>query len=116
MPTFLHEKLPIYQKALALSIKIDAIAQRLPRERWSLKDGLWRCSTSMPFNIAEATGGLTSNHRINHFRIARGSAAETSSVFDYIVGVGLMRKDEMFYEELYEVAGEIGRMIYPHRK
>ena len=116
MSVFLHEKLPIYRKALEFAIQVDRIALSLPRERWSLKDQIWRASTSIPLNIAEATGGLTDKQRLNHFRIARGSAAECSAAFDYIQGIGLIKSEELLYEEINNIGADLARLTNRYRR
>ena len=116
MPVYYHETLPVYRAALAFAVAADTIARRLPRELWWLKDQLWRASTSILFNIAEATGGHTPKVRSNYFRIARGSAAECSAVFDYIVATGLMPREELPFESLRSIGAQLGTAILPHLK
>ena len=77
--TFPHERLRCYRKALAVARWFDGI--RLPSFRHNLRDQGMRAMDSVVLNIAEgcARGGKAGQ---NHFRIARGSAAEMCAVLD----------------------------------
>jgi len=114
MPVFYHEKLPVYQQALNFAVKVDAIVNTLPRERWSLKDQLWRASTSIPFNIAEGTAGQSDATRLYFFKVARGSAAECSSIFDYLAKIKLVPREQLLYEEVRAIGAQLGRAFYQH--
>jgi four helix bundle protein len=116
MPVFLHEKLSVYQKALDFSVYADEIACRLPQNRWYLKDQLWRAASSMPFNIAEGTGGHGRPTMLYHLRVARGSAAECSAIFDYIERLRLLGGERLSRELLNEVGVLLGTQIFSHLK
>ena len=107
MPAFYHETSPVYQKALDLAAAANVVALKLPRERYYLKDQLWRCSLSVPCNIAEGLAGRTRKTLFNYFAIANGSAAECSAAFDAVVRFGLLPLEEL----PYNVAREVGAML-----
>ncbi len=79
MSYFDHERLDAY--SLALDVARAVAAARFPRGDADLRDQAVRASRSVVLNIAEgcARGGAAGK---NHFRIARGSAAETCAALD----------------------------------
>ena len=79
MPYFDHEQLICYQ--LGLDVARELAITAFPRGEAQLKDQAVRASRSVVLNIAEgrARGGQAGR---NHYRIAHGSAAETSAALD----------------------------------
>jgi four helix bundle protein len=79
MSLFPHERLRCYGKALAVARWFDGV--RLPAWRHNLRDQGMRAMDSVVLNMAEgcSRGGRAGR---NHFRIARGSAAEMCAVLD----------------------------------
>ena len=63
MNHFDHEKLHVYQAAIELVVLIEDVVQQLPRGRAYLADQLQRAGTSVPLNIAEGAGELSSNEK-----------------------------------------------------
>jgi four helix bundle protein len=82
MNCFDHEKLDVYQAAIALVMLIDEIVERLPRGRAYLADQLLRAGTSVLLNIAEGAGEYSGNEKIRFYRMARRSATECAGIFD----------------------------------
>jgi four helix bundle protein len=91
---FDHEKLDVYQAALAFVTWLDPILQKLPRSL-SVTDQLDRASTSIPLNIAEGNGKFTGPDRCRYFDIARGSALECAAALDVLVAKGRCPKEEV---------------------
>ena len=92
---FDFERLDVYQRAiefLALAIRICA---RLPRGHAELRDQLKRASTSIPLNIAEASGKTTPADRANFHAIARGSALECAAILDVLKLYGAVTADDI---------------------
>lgn len=56
--SFDHEKMDVYQLALAFATVADSTVQNLPRGRRVIADQLMRASLSIVLNIAEGTGKL----------------------------------------------------------
>jgi|AACY02.8.fsa_nt_gi S23 ribosomal protein. len=78
---FDHERWDVYAVAVE-------VAQFTRRVRWpsgeaALADQARRASASVVLNIAEGAG-RTGKARLNHYRIARGSAAEVCAVLDVV--------------------------------
>lgn len=82
MTCFDHEKLDVYQVAIALVVLIDEVVEHLPRGRAYLADQLLRAGTSVPLNIAEGAGEYSASEKIRFYRMARRSATECASIFD----------------------------------
>ena len=78
-----HEQLDVYQ--VALGVARWAAVQAIPVQRKHLRDQLVRAADSVVLNLAEGCGREPgSDARRNHYRIARGSAAEVSAVLDLV--------------------------------
>jgi four helix bundle protein len=84
MPPFDHEKLKVYQDALAFISWLEVLLQNVPRS-FSARDQLDRASTSIALNLAEGNGKFTSPDRCRFFDIARGSALECAAALDVLV-------------------------------
>ncbi|HEY0809390.1 MAG TPA: four helix bundle protein [Longimicrobiales bacterium] len=107
MPAFFHEKSDLYRKALELAAAANQVAMSLPRERYYLKNQIWRCSLSVPCNIAEGLAARSIKTRLNYFAISNGSAAECSAIFDAVVRFGLLPPEKL----PYAIAREVGAML-----
>jgi len=81
---FDHEKLAVYQRAIAFVGWAEAIIENQPKAL-SVRDQLDRASTSVPLNIAEGNGKFTATDRCRFFDIARGSALECAACLDVLV-------------------------------
>ncbi len=83
-PLFNHERLDVYQEALALCGWWETCWRRcasLP----NLRDQMDRASSSIPLNIAEGNGRFTPKDRSHYFRIAATSALECAACLDVLV-------------------------------
>ena len=84
MSSFDHEKLKVYQEAVAFVGWADGILQRC-LDKVAVKDQLDRASTSIPLNIAEGNGKWSSRDRCRFLEIARGSPVECAACLDVLV-------------------------------
>jgi four helix bundle protein len=76
------ESLDFYQDGLKLLKAAYRLADTLPDyERYNLSDQLRRASCSILLNIAEGYGRYHYLDRLRFLYIARGSLAETTSIF-----------------------------------
>ncbi|HEV3409649.1 MAG TPA: four helix bundle protein, partial [Chthoniobacterales bacterium] len=73
-PLFDHEKLEVYQEAIAFCAWAGELIDTLPR--LAARDQLDRASTSIPLNIAEGNAKFSAADRSRFLEIARGSAVE----------------------------------------
>jgi len=81
---FDHERLEVYQEAIAFIAWLSAILDGTVRIG-EVKDQLNRASTSIPLNIAEGNGKYTPKDRCRFFDIAYGSALECAAGLDILV-------------------------------
>jgi four helix bundle protein len=89
------ERLDVYRAAsdfLALAVRITS---RMPRGYSDLRDQLRRASTSIPLNIAEASGKTGVADRANFHAIARGSALECAAILDVLRLLGGVAQDDL---------------------
>ena len=77
-----HEKLDVYQIAIAFVILADEIVQHLPRGRGYLSDQLQRAATSISLNIAEGAGEYAVDEKVRFYRMAKRSATECAGILD----------------------------------
>ena len=82
------ERLDVYRRAiefLALAVRVTG---HMPRGQADLRDQLRRASTSIPLNIAEASGKTGAADRARFHAIARGSALECAAILDVLQLLG----------------------------
>lgn len=95
MPTYFdHEKLRVYQDAIAFVVWWTEIADRVPN-KLSVKDQMERASTSISLNIAEGNGKFSYKDRCRYFDIARASTLECAAALDVLVARNCLREDEI---------------------
>jgi four helix bundle protein len=90
-----HERLDVYQRSiefLALAVRLGI---RIGRGQAELKDQLHRASTSIPLNIAEASGKTGRADRQRFHSIARGSALECGAIVDVLEQLGAVDRDDV---------------------
>ena len=88
---FDHERLDVYQAAIAFVILTDEMLENLPRGRAYLADQLQRASSSILLNIAEGAGELSVNEKMRFYRMARRSATECAGVLAIFQCLGLAK-------------------------
>jgi four helix bundle protein len=83
-PLLDFERLDVYRTSiefLALAVRITA---SMRRAHCDLRDQLWRACTSIPLNVAEASGKTSTADRARFYAIARGSAFECAAILDVL--------------------------------
>jgi len=88
-----HERLDAYQTALSLDALVVAVCRRAGRGHGWLLDQVQRAAGSALLNLVEANG-RTGQDRVQHLRIARGSALETDAGFALMANRGLLKAGE----------------------
>jgi four helix bundle protein len=114
-PVFGFQRLRVYGRGIAFVAKAIPLVDRLPRGYSTLADQLRRAVTSIPLNIAEATGRF-GRDAAHFFAIARGSALEAAAVLDV---VEILVPDERQQiadarEELVNVVNVLTALIRTH--
>ena len=90
---FDHEKLTVYQKALAFARWSEAILERIERAG-AVHGQLDRARTSIVLNIPEGNGRFTAADRCRFFDIARGSGLECAACLDLLLIKHLINERE----------------------
>lgn len=80
-PYLPHENLDCYRLAVDVALAVRGLT--VPRGESDLRNQMLRSSASVVLNIAEGVG-QPGRARLNHFRIAQGSAAETCAALDLL--------------------------------
>ena len=71
------------------------VTAHLPRGQAELRDQLRRAATSIPLNIAEASGKTGAADRAHFHAIARGSALECAAILDVLLLFASATPDEV---------------------
>jgi four helix bundle protein len=87
MTHFDHEKLAVYQEAIAFVAWLSSIMASVSKVG-EIKDQLDRASSSIPLNIAEGNGKYSMKDRCRSLDIANGSALECAAGLDVLVAKG----------------------------
>jgi four helix bundle protein len=90
---FEHEKLDVYQKAIAFVALVSPLLEGLVRAG-DVRDQFDRASTSIPLNIAEGNGKYTQKDRCRFFDNAHGSALECAGGLDILVAKQKLTLDQ----------------------
>ena len=82
-----YEKLDVYRCSIEHLAMVFKWLSLLPRGHAALGDQWRRAATSVPLNIAEATGKPSIGDRANKFAIARGEAMECGAILAALLEV-----------------------------
>jgi four helix bundle protein len=89
------ERLDVYGCAIEFLGLVVRVTARMPRGHGDLRDQLRRASTSIPLNIAEASGKTGRPDRARFHSIARGSALECGAILDVLQLLGAASIDDV---------------------
>lgn len=79
-----HERLDVYQCAIRFVALVLKMLDCMPRGQAQLRDQLRRAAFSIPLNIAEGAGKVSSPDRSRFHAIATGSAMECGAIIDIL--------------------------------
>jgi four helix bundle protein len=95
---------------MELTRVIYQVTQRFPsEERFGLTNQLRRASVSIPSNIAEGKGRLTTGELIQFLGVARGSVLEVQTQLELSVLQGFGTPDELAYAQ--SIATELSMIL-----
>jgi four helix bundle protein len=80
--TFDFERLDVYQRAVEVVVLVDRFAPLFTGPRRHLGWQLHRAATSIPLNIAEASGRFRKLDKAHFYVMATGSAMECAAILD----------------------------------
>jgi len=105
----------VWQKSHQLVLAIYSITKTFPKEEiFSLTNQVRRASVSIAANISEGYKKKTIPNKLNFINIAEGSLEEVK--YYIILSKDLKYIDEKNYEQLYNYAEEVGRLISGYEK
>lgn len=104
---FLFESLEVYKKSMQFVVKIYALNGSIADR--NIKDQLRRASLSIALNIAEGQGRIHTKEKRQFYNTARGSLLECVPLISICESIGYISKEK--YDQFYELADEIGKMI-----
>jgi four helix bundle protein len=82
------ERLDVYRcaiESLAIAVRLG---ERMPRGQADLRDQLRRAGSSIPLNVAKASGKTSRAERAHHHAIARDPALECAAILDVLALLG----------------------------
>lgn len=103
--------LTVWQRSMQLTVSIYRLTQKFPREEiYGLTSQIRRSAISVPSNIAEGHGRLSSGEFRQFLGIARASNCEIQTQLEIarVLGFG----DAKLIDEAEGLSHEVGKMIY----
>ena len=94
-PVLDHERLDVYQAAIAFVGLATQIMGALPTGWTHIADQLHRAATSIPLNIAEGTGEFGKKEKARFYRMALRSATECAAILDVLNVAGLAEAERL---------------------
>jgi four helix bundle protein len=109
---FDHEKLDVYQEAIAFVAWWMEIRPRCSAAP-NVQDQMDRASTSTPLNIAEGNGKYSMRDRSRYFQTSRGSALECASCLDVLVARRCLTREDIEpgKKRLHRIVSMLVRLI-----
>lgn len=103
-----YKELKVWQRCMALVAKVYALSSSFPsEEKFGLTSQIRRSAISIPSNIAEGWGRLTSKSYLQFLRVARGSLFELETQLEIAVMVGYCNS----VDEISRGITEISKML-----
>jgi len=109
-----NQGLIAHAKALEAAGIAIALAMRVPAPLKSIADQLIRFASSVPANLTEGHGRI-GRDRLNHWRIAYGSAKEVDTHLRLLAGAGVVdaRQANIALDLFDQVRAMIWRLLHP---
>jgi len=103
-----------HAKALEAAGIAITLAMRVPAPLKSIADQVIRCASSVPANLSEGRGRF-GRDRLNHWRIAYGSAKEVDTHLRLLAGSGVVdaRQAEVALALFDQVRAMTWRLLHP---
>ena len=105
-----HEKLDVWKKAIDFVVAVYRITEAFPKEeKFGLTSQLRRAAVSIPANIAEGSGRMSSKEFAYFLSNSQGSASEVDT--ELLIANRLTYLPEAKYASLRSALDEIARML-----
>ena len=114
-----YRELLVWQKAKALAVHVYRSTEQFPRnETYGLTSQLRRAAVSVPSNIAEGQGRLTTGEFAHFLGQARGSLLELDAQIEIALDLAYLNpnQQELLAQETYQVLGLLNRLIESLRR
>jgi len=114
-----YRELLVWQKAKSLTAQIYRATEEFPKpETYGLTSQIRRAAVSVPSNIAEGQGRLTSGEFCHFLGQARGSLLELDTQLAIAVDLNYLQQDryKALDHDTYQVLGLLNRLIESLRK
>jgi len=114
-----YRELLVWQKAKALAAQIYRATKQFPKpETYGLTSQIRRAAVSVPSNIAEGQGRLTSGEFRHFLGQARGSLLELDTQLAIAMDLNYLQPDryKILDQDTYQVLGLLNRLIDSLRK
>ncbi len=104
-------ELMVWKKAIQLTVKVYEVTRNFPREElYGLTSQIRRSAVSVPSNIAEGQGRLSTGEFRQFLSIARGSNFELQTQLEVVRALGFGNAAAI--DEVESLSHEVGKMIY----
>ncbi len=104
-------ELVVWQKSIELATKVYVMTRDFPREDlYGLTSQIRRCAVSVPSNIAEGQGRLSTGEFRQFLGVARGSNFELQTQIEIARRLGFGNSRTM--DEIDGLSHEVGKMLY----
>jgi four helix bundle protein len=104
-------ELTVWQRAMQSTVAIYRLTKDFPREeQYGITSQIRRSTVSIPSNIAEGQGRLTTGEFKQFLGIARGSNFEVQTQLE--IARALKFGNSVLIEEAEGLSHEVGKMIY----
>src|SRR5580658_3400191 len=104
-------ELLVWQRSIQMTVAIYRLIGKFPREEvYGRTSQLRRAAVSIPSNIAEGTGRLSTGEYRQFLGIARGSNFEVQTQLEVARALGLGDSD--LIDKAESLSHEVGKMIY----
>ena len=114
-----YRELFVWQKAKALVVRVYQSTQTFPKtEIYGLTSQIRRAAVSVPSNIAEGQGRLTSGEFLHFLGIARGSLLELDTQLAVALDLRYLEAPQQMSlaDEIHQVLGLLNRLIESLRR
>ena len=96
METYQFEKLMAWQKAKELAIAVYRLVTKFPQyEQFALSSQVRKAAISVPSNIAEGTGRMSTKEKTHFLEISYGSLLETYCQLQIAVELNYISADDL---------------------
>lgn len=103
--------LVVWQRSLQTAVSVYQLTQKFPREEtYGLTSQMRRAAVSVPSNIAEGHGRLSTGEYRQFLGVARGSNFELQTQLEIARALGL--GDSNLLNQTESLSHEVGKMIF----